>query len=168
MMQNILINLNMADQYRDSLLDLGFELEDIYSLENDLGLGYGGIGRLAACFLDSMTTLELPVYGYGIRYHYGNFKQHIVEVEGKQVEIPNFSMSKKNPWEIQRHDVVHKIPFYGTIRRNKINVNGLEVERSVWEGAEVIKAMAYDTPIPGFNTFNTNNLRLWSAMPQFD
>ena len=83
MMQNILVNLNLVDQYRDSLMDLGYKLEELYEYEYDLGLGTGGLGRLAACFLDSMATLELPAWGYGIRYHYGNFKQHIIESLGK-------------------------------------------------------------------------------------
>jgi glycogen phosphorylase len=83
MMQNILLNLNLLDQYKDSLLDLGYKLEDLYDYECDLGFGYGGLGRLAACFLDSMATLELPAWGYGIRYHYGNFNQHIIEELGK-------------------------------------------------------------------------------------
>ncbi len=100
MMQNILVNLNLVDQYRDSLMDLGYKLEELYEYEYDLGLGTGGLGRLAACFLDSMATLELPAWGYGIRYHYGNFKQHIIESLGKQVELPNFGYSKNVPWEI--------------------------------------------------------------------
>ena len=83
MMQNILVNLNLVDQYRDSLMDLGYKLEDLYEYECDIGLGNGGLGRLAASFLDSMATLELPAWSYGIRYHYGNFKQHIVEKLGK-------------------------------------------------------------------------------------
>jgi starch phosphorylase len=91
------------------LLDLGYKLEDLYDFECDLGFGYGGLGRLAACFLDSMATLEIPAWGYGIRFHYGNFKQHIIEELGKQIEVPNFSLSKKNPWEIQRHEVVYNV-----------------------------------------------------------
>jgi starch phosphorylase len=81
-------------------MDLGYKLEELYEYECDLGLGYGGLGRLAACFLDSMATLELPAWGYGIRYHYGNFKQHIIDESGKQIEVPNFGYSKKIPWEI--------------------------------------------------------------------
>jgi starch phosphorylase len=100
MMQNILVNINLINQYTDSLKNLGYQLEELYEYECDLGLGSGGLGRLAACFLDSMTTLEIPGWGYGIRYHYGNFKQHIIEELGKQVEIPNFGYSKRIPWEI--------------------------------------------------------------------
>lgn len=83
MMQNILVNLNLKSQYAESLKNLGYQLEELYEYECDLGLGSGGLGRLAACFLDSMATLEIPAWGYGIRYHYGNFKQHIIEELGK-------------------------------------------------------------------------------------
>ena len=83
MMQNILVNLNMMSQYTESLKNLGYQLEELYEYECDLGLGSGGLGRLAACFLDSMATLEIQGWGYGIRYHYGNFKQHIIEEFGK-------------------------------------------------------------------------------------
>lgn len=117
MMQNILVNLNLAEQYKDSLLDLGYKLEDLYEFECDMGLGNSGLGRLAACFLDSMATLELPAWGYGIRYHYGNFKQHIIESTGKQIEIPNFGLSRSIPWEIQRYDVTYPIRFYGEIQK---------------------------------------------------
>ncbi len=82
-MQNILNNLNLAEKFKDSLMDLGYKLEDLYEYESDYGLGNSGLGRLSACFLDSMATLELPAWGYGIRYHYGNFKQHIIEELGK-------------------------------------------------------------------------------------
>ena len=82
-MQNILVNLNLMSQYAESLKNLGYNLEELYEYECDLGLGSGGLGRLAACFLDSMATLEIPAWGYGIRYHYGNFKQHIIEELGK-------------------------------------------------------------------------------------
>lgn len=105
-MQNTLVNLNLVDQYKDSLMDLGYKLEEMYEYEVDLGLGNSGLGRLAACFLDSMATMEIPAWGYGIRYHYGNYKQFINK-DGKQVEVPNFGLSKKNPWEIQRYDVTY-------------------------------------------------------------
>ncbi len=162
-MQNILVNLNLVDQYRDSLMDIGYKLEDLYEYECDLGLGSGGLGRLAACFLDSLATLDIPAWGYGIRYHYGNFNQHIIEATGKQIEIPNFGYSKTIPWEIQRYDVVYPVNFYGELKKETVEVNGLKIEKSVWHKAEIVKAMAYDTPVLGYNTFNTNCLRLWSA-----
>lgn len=114
-MQNILVNLNLMNQYADSLKNLGYQLEELYEYECDLGLGSGGLGRLAACFLDSMATLEIPGWGYGIRYHYGNFKQHIIEEFGKQIEVPNFGYSKRIPWEIERYDVTYKIQYYGEV-----------------------------------------------------
>ena len=145
-------------------MDIGYQLEELYEEEVDPALGNGGLGRLAACFLDSMATLEIPAWGYGIRYDYGIFKQKIVD--GNQVEIPDFWLSKGNPWEIERADVTYPIKFYGYVR--KYNEGG--IERSIWEGGEVVIAMAYDTPIPGYNTFNTNNLRLWRSKPcnEFD
>ena len=124
-------------------MDIGYQLEELYEEEVDPALGNGGLGRLAACFLDSMATLEIPAWGYGIRYDYGIFKQKIVD--GNQVEIPDFWLSKGNPWEIERADVTYPIKFYGYVR--KYNEGG--IERSIWEGGEVVIAMAYDTPIPG-------------------
>jgi len=127
LMQNILINIDLKKEYKDALMDLGYKLEDLYDDERELGLGVGGVGRLAACFLDSMATLELPAWGYGIRYHYGNFKQHILKESGRQVELPNFWLVHKNPWEIQRYDVAYKIQFYGQVEKYKEEVNGLEI-----------------------------------------
>lgn len=82
-MHNILANLNMLDQYKDSLVDIGYKLEDLYDYECDMGIGGSGLGRLAACFLDSFATLELPAWAYGIRYHYGTFKQKLIDSSGK-------------------------------------------------------------------------------------
>ena len=102
--------------------DLGYNLEDMYEEEVDAGLGNGGLGRLAACFLDSMATLELPAWGYGIRYDYGIFKQTIQD--GKQVEVPDFWLKQGNPWEIERADVLYPIRFYGRVE--KYFENGVE------------------------------------------
>jgi len=164
MLQNALVNIGQESQYKDAIEDLGYTLEEIYDEENDPGLGNGGLGRLAACFLDSMTTLEYPAWGYGIRYNYGIFKQEIRG--GYQVECPDYWLARGNPWEIERLDVIVPVMFYGHVR--KYTENG--VERNVWEGGEMVQAMAYDIPIPGYNTFNTNNLRLWRACPsaEFD
>ncbi len=164
MLQNALVNLDLEERYRASLHDLGYNLEDVYEEEVDPGLGNGGLGRLAACFLDSLTTLELPAWGYGIRYNYGIFKQEIRD--GNQVELPDYWLSRGNPWEIERIDVQVKVHFYGRVEKYKEG----GVERCRWIGDETVQAMAYDTPIPGYNTFNTNNLRLWRACPstEFD
>ena len=110
-LQNMLVNIDMEEQYKTALNDLGYELEDIYEEEVDAGLGNGGLGRLAACFLDSMATLELPAWGYGIRYDYGIFKQLIQD--GKQVEIPDFWLKQGNPWEIERADISYAVRFFG-------------------------------------------------------
>ena len=142
--------------------DLGYNLEDVYEEEVDPGLGNGGLGRLAACFLDSLASLELPGWGYGIRYNYGIFKQEIRD--GYQVELPDYWLSRGNPWEIERNDVLVPVQFYGKVE--KYHEHG--VERYRWVGEEMVQALAYDTPIPGYNTFNTNNLRLWRACPSMD
>ena len=159
MMQNMLVNIDMEAKYKEALFDIGYTLEDLYEKETDAALGNGGLGRLAACFLDSLATLEIPAWGYGIRYDYGIFKQMIKD--GHQVEIPDFWLKHGNPWEIERSDVVYPVRFYGHIRKYKDG----EVERSEWEGGEVVMAQAYDTPVPGYNTYNTNNLRLWRSRP---
>ncbi len=124
-----------------------------------------GLGRLAACFMDSLATLDIPAWGYGIRYNYGIFKQIIVN--GRQVEIPDYWLTNGNPWEIRRKDIRYPVRFYGHVEKYK-DEGG--VERTRWVGGEVVFALAFDTPIPGYNTFNTNNLRLWSSAPanEFD
>ena len=163
-MQNALVNTDVEVQYKDALMDIGYKLENLYEEEVDPALGNGGLGRLAACFLDSMATLEIPNWGYGIRYDYGIFKQGIVD--GFQVESPDYWLSHGNPWEIERQDVTYHVRFYGYVK--KYNDGG--IERGNWEGGDVVVAQAYDTPIPGFNTFNCNNLRLWRSRPcnEFD
>ena len=114
-LQNMLVNIDMEEQYKTALNDLGYNLEDMYEEEVDAGLGNGGLGRLAACFLDSMATLELPAWGYGIRYDYGIFKQLIQD--GKQVEIPDFWLKQGNPWEIERADITYPVRFFGQTRK---------------------------------------------------
>ena len=159
MMQNMLVNIDMEDSYKAALMDIGYDLENVYEEEVDAALGNGGLGRLAACFLDSMATLEIPAWGYGIRYDFGIFKQVIKD--GYQVEVPDFWLNKGNPWEIERQDVTYEIRFYGDVHKYKDG----STERSNWTGGQTVIAMAYDTPIPGFNTYNTNNLRLWRSRP---
>lgn len=162
MLQNALVNLGQENSFKEALDDLGYNLEEIYEEENDPGLGNGGLGRLAACFLDSLTTLEYPAWGYGIRYSYGIFKQEIRD--GYQVEMPDYWLGRGNTWEIERLDVIIPVRFYGKVRTYKEN----GIERKVWEGGENVRAMAYDIPIPGYNAFNTNNLRLWRACPSVE
>eukprot|EP00357_Protocruzia_adherens_P001389 CAMPEP_0115014494 /NCGR_PEP_ID=MMETSP0216-20121206/26115_1 /TAXON_ID=223996 /ORGANISM="Protocruzia adherens, Strain Boccale" /LENGTH=939 /DNA_ID=CAMNT_0002384251 /DNA_START=165 /DNA_END=2984 /DNA_ORIENTATION=+ len=165
LMQNALINLDIENNYKDALLDLGYKLEDIYEEEVDPALGNGGLGRLAACFLDSMASLDYPAWGYGLRYNYGIFRQAIVK--GYQCELPDYWLKDLNPWEIERDDIQYKIRFYGHIRKYK---DARGIERSIWEGGEEVLATAFDIPIPGWDTFNTINLRLWKSGPsnEFD
>jgi glycogen phosphorylase len=163
--QNALVNLDLEEPFKDALMGLGFEMEELYSKEADPGLGNGGLGRLAACFLDSMATLSLPAWGYGIRYTYGIFKQHIVD--GKQVERPDYWLANTYPWEIPRPDITYPVRFGGKVEEYE-DEQGRWRQR--WTGGDILQAMAYDNPIPGFDTFNTNNLRLWRSCPadEFD
>ena len=159
--QNSLVNMNIEPNFRSALADLGICLEEIYELEHDPALGNGGLGRLAACFLDSMATLNLPVWGYGLRYTYGIFEQRIVN--GRQYEIPDFWLSNYNPWEIVRPDVSYGVRFYGKSEH-------LEGDKFAWTGGDVVCAVAYDNLIPGYGTMNCINLRLWKSEPsrEFD
>jgi len=163
-MQNAVANLDLERPFQEAFMDLGIQLEELFSQEADPALGNGGLGRLAACFLDSMATMSLPCWGYGIRYSYGMFKQQIEN--GRQVEQPDLWIGDGCPFEIPRPDVTYPIRFYGHLE--EVEVNGKKLSR--WVGGEIVQAMAYDNPIPGFDTFNTNNLRLWRACPskEFD
>lgn len=141
----------------DGLAELGFRIEDVINQEHDAALGNGGLGRLAACLLDSMATLNYPAWGYGLRYRYGIFKQEIID--GYQVEIPDYWLDF-NPWEFPRYDVTVDIQFYGHVTRQE-DENGKVTH--VWHPGETVQAVAYDVPIPGYGTKTTNNLRLWSS-----
>jgi starch phosphorylase len=156
-LDNAMLNVGLKDVAKGGLEDLGFRIEDIINQEHDAALGNGGLGRLAACFLDSLASLDYPAWGYGLRYRYGIFKQEIVD--GYQVEVPDYWLDF-NPWEFPRHDVVVDIQFYGHVRKFQ-DTQGKQT--SSWEGGEIVKAVAYDVPIPGFDTPATNNLRLWSS-----
>eukprot|EP00879_Flechtneria_rotunda_P002992 GHRR01003210.1.p1 GENE.GHRR01003210.1~~GHRR01003210.1.p1 ORF type:complete len:957 (+),score=328.75 GHRR01003210.1:132-3002(+) len=161
---NTLYNLGIKDQYAEALSELGYDLETIAEQERDAALGNGGLGRLAACFLDSMATLNLPAWGYGIRYSYGMFRQSIVN--GFQHEQPDYWLTFGNPWEIERLIVSYPIKFYGHVSVHQ--EEGRQVFR--WNAGEQVTAVAYDNPIPGFKTRNCINLRLWAAKPsrEFD
>ncbi|CAG9318472.1 unnamed protein product [Blepharisma stoltei] len=163
-LQNALVNLSLEHGYREAVQEMGFKLEELYEEEVDPGLGNGGLGRLAACFLDSMATLDYPAWGYGIRYDYGIFRQMILK--GYQVEMPDYWLSQMNPWEIERSDVTYDIHFGGRVEKRLEN----GIEKATWYPVETIKAVAYDNPIPGYDTFNTINLRLWKSFPtnEFD
>lgn len=156
-LDNAMLNVGLKNVAKEGLSDLGFRIEDIINQEHDAALGNGGLGRLAACFLDSMASLNYPAWGYGLRYRYGIFKQEIVD--GYQVEVPDYWLDF-NPWEFPRHDIVVDIQFYGHVRKYQ---DAQGVSKVSWEGGEIVKAVAYDVPVPGFDTATTNNLRLWSS-----
>lgn len=159
-MDNALLNMGIKKTVADGLHDFGFHIEDIENQEPDAGLGNGGLGRLAACYIDSMSTLEYSAWGYGLRYEYGIFRQKIID--GYQVEQPDYWLEYSNPWEIPRHEIGIDVMFYGRVEE-AFNSQGHAVKK--WIGGEIVRAMAYDLPIPGYRTTNTNNLRLWSAQP---
>jgi glycogen phosphorylase len=139
------------------LSELGFRIEDVINQEHDAALGNGGLGRLAACFLDSLATLNYPAWGYGLRYRYGIFKQEIID--GYQVEIPDYWLDF-NPWEFPRHDITVDIQFHGQSVQQEDEKGRVTYN---WNGGEIVQAVAYDVPIPGYGTKTTNNLRLWSS-----
>ena len=150
---NALLALDIHEDVRQALKELKVDLASLPDLEPDAALGNGGLGRLAACFLDSMATLSLAGMGYGIRYDYGMFKQRIVE--GRQVELPDYWLAGGNPWEIARPDVNVRVRFGGRVQQDG--------ERWQWVDTRDVTAVAYDTIIPGYATDATNTLRLWSA-----
>ena len=150
---NALLAMEITEPLRQALRELGVDMNAIADLEPDAALGNGGLGRLAACFLDSMATLGIPGYGYGIRYEYGMFRQTIVD--GRQVETPDYWLTDGNPWEFPRPEVVYRVQFGGHVIK--------EGDRARWVDTHDVEAMAYDTIIPGYDTTTTNTLRLWSA-----
>ena len=156
-MTNNIINLGLEKPVRDALSSLGYTLEELRDVEPDAGLGNGGLGRLAACFLDSLASLEYPAYGYGIRYNYGIFRQQIRN--GQQVEVPDNWLKDGNPWEVKRPDLVYPVFFGGSVR--EMYENGKDIFR--WIPDETVNGIAYDTPIVGYGGKTVNTLRLWSA-----
>ena len=146
--------LDISQEVREALTSLAVDYDEIAAGEPDAALGNGGLGRLAACFLDSMATLQLPSMGYGLRYEYGMFKQQIVD--GYQVESPDYwLLTRGNPWEFPRPEVQYQVRFGGRVVK--------EGDRVRWIDTHSVLAMAYDTIIPGFKTDATSTLRLWSA-----
>jgi len=155
---NSLMNLDAADSCHQAIKELGHTFAEAEEKECDAGLGNGGLGRLAACFLDSMATMQLPGYGYGLRYEYGIFTQ--VLRDGKQIETPDHWLQLGNIWEIERPESMYKVQFGGQVREYK-NKKGHILY--TWEGGQEVMAMAYDTPIPGYKNETVNTLRLWAA-----
>ncbi len=156
-MGNNLMNILETEVYRDALSELGVSLSDVEEQENDAGLGNGGLGRLAACFLDSLTNLELPAYGCGIRYEYGLFRQKIVD--GYQIEMPDPWLQGGNVWDIERPEDIKEVHFGGRIE--EYFEDGRMKFRHI--DYNTVIAKPYDMPITGFNTETVNTLRLWKA-----
>lgn len=155
---NNMINLLVNDVVKDVLDELGFDLNVIEDQEPDAGLGNGGLGRLAACFLDSLATLEYPAYGCGIRYRYGIFEQKIID--GYQIEKPDEWLKNGNPFEVRRPEYGVEIKFGGNVRV----VKGPEGrEKYVHENYQSVRAIPYDVPVVGYNNSTVNTLRLWDA-----
>ncbi|MBS9478500.1 glycogen/starch/alpha-glucan phosphorylase [Ancylobacter radicis] len=153
-----LTNLELLDTVRAALGDLGVDLDRLRQVEPDAALGNGGLGRLAACFMDSMATLSIAAYGYGIRYENGLFRQRIKN--GWQQEYPEDWLSFGNPWEFERPEVYYDIGFGGSVEAVAV---GNDRKKQVWHPAETVEAVAYDTPIVGWRGRHVNTLRLWSA-----
>jgi starch phosphorylase len=163
MLVNCLSNLGFYQECRDFLDELGLDLDEICEIEPDAALGNGGLGRLAACFLDSMATMGLHGYGYGIRYEYGMFSQQIQN--GEQVERPDNWLRYGNPWEFSRPEVFYPVKFFGQVMEYADDAGQI---RHHWVDGKEVMAMAFDTPIPGYNNDVVNNLRLWTAKASRD
>ena len=160
LMRDAMSNIGLMEPMRDALKSLGVDLGDLLSLEPDAALGNGGLGRLAACFLESMSTLKIPAYGYGIRYVHGLFRQEMSE--GWQVELPEDWLAHGNPWEFERRESAYEIGFGGHVEP-LTDVDGLVTHE--WRPSEHLLAVAFDTPIVGWRGARVNTLRLWSAQP---
>ncbi|MBF0102539.1 MAG: glycogen/starch/alpha-glucan phosphorylase [Desulfobacterales bacterium] len=158
MLINNFINLGIYDEAKKAMEDIGLNLDDLAAEEADMGLGNGGLGRLAACFLDSISTLELPCYGYGIRYEFGIFDQVIRHL--RQVEVPEIWLKFGNPWEIARPEYNFPVQFYGQVKETHLPDGSLKTE---WIETTDVIGIAYDIPISGYENNNVNTLRLWSA-----
>uniref|UniRef100_A0A6I8SHC9 Alpha-1,4 glucan phosphorylase n=1 Tax=Xenopus tropicalis TaxID=8364 RepID=A0A6I8SHC9_XENTR len=152
-LQNTMINLGLQNACDEAIYQLGLDIEELEEMEEDAGLGNGGLGRLAACFLDSMATLGLAAYGYGIRYEYGIFNQKIKD--GWQVEEADDWLRHGNPWEKARPEFMLPVHFYGRVESTKTGPR--------WVDTQVVLAMPYDTPVPGYMNNTVNTMRLWSA-----
>ncbi len=155
---NSALNLDLGDAIEEGLYELGLVLEEIAESEPDAGLGNGGLGRLAACFLDSCASLQLPVHGYGIRYEYGMFRQLIKN--GNQVEEPDHWLRNGNPWEVDRPEFTQRVKFGG---HTEIRSNWDDKMEVRWLDTHDVLAVPYDIPIPGYRNDTVNTLRLWKA-----
>ncbi|HYH07040.1 MAG TPA: glycogen/starch/alpha-glucan phosphorylase [Thermoanaerobaculia bacterium] len=155
---NNVLNLGAEKEHAEAMKRIGYDLEELSEHEPDAGLGNGGLGRLAACFLDSAATLGLPFYGYGIRYEYGIFRQSIRD--GNQVEAPDNWLQDGNPWEVVHPEVTFPVKFYGRVETYQ-DEHGRSRRR--WVDTQDVYAMAYDMGVPGYRNDVVNTLRLWGA-----
>ncbi|MEI6066403.1 MAG: glycogen/starch/alpha-glucan phosphorylase [Methylococcaceae bacterium] len=159
MLSNALLNMGVTDTVTQAMYDLGIDIEELIGSEQDAGLGNGGLGRLAACFIDSCATLQLPVIGYGLRYEYGMFTQTIIN--GEQVEKPDHWLRYGNVWEVERLEYSYSIKFGG---HTEVQIDENGVQRYCWIATHDVLAVPFDTPIPGFQNGTVNTLRLWKAV----
>ncbi|MBX4861669.1 glycogen/starch/alpha-glucan phosphorylase [Rhizobium sophorae] len=160
LMRDAISNLGLMEEVRDALASLGVDVNVIAGLEPDAALGNGGLGRLAACFMESMATVDVPAYGYGIRYVHGLFRQQMAD--GWQVELPENWLAHGNPWEFERRESSYEIGFGGAV---EFITTHDDQPRYVWKPAERVIAAAFDTPAVGWRGKRVNTLRLWSAQP---
>ncbi len=160
LMRDAMSNIGLMEPVRQALRNFNVDLGELLNLEPDAALGNGGLGRLAACFMDSMSTLKIPAYGYGIRYQNGMFRQEMSE--GWQVELPEDWLAHGNPWEFERRESTYEIGFGGHVVPVPEPDGSTRLE---WRPAEHFLAVAFDTPIIGWRGARVNTLRLWSAQP---
>ncbi|GAC1044369.1 glycogen/starch/alpha-glucan phosphorylase [Rhizobium sp. No.120] len=160
LMRDAISNLGLMEEITNALASLGVDIRVIAGLEPDAALGNGGLGRLAACFMESMATVDVPAYGYGIRYVHGLFRQQMAD--GWQVELPETWLAHGNPWEFERQESSYEIGFGGAVET--IGSHD-DQPRYVWKPAERVIATAFDTPVVGWRGKRVNTLRLWSAQP---
>jgi glycogen phosphorylase len=161
LMRDAFSNIGMMDEMRTALSSLGVDIDIIAQLEPDAALGNGGLGRLAACFMESMATVDVPSHGYGIRYANGMFRQEIHD--GWQVELPENWLDHGNPWEFERRERSFEVGFGGSVE--SITDKAGRLERHVWKPQNRVLAVAYDTPVVGWRGTRVNTLRLWSGFP---
>lgn len=158
LLRNYLVSLNLSEDYSQAVDILGVTYEEVLEHEWEAGLGNGGLGRLAACFLESLATLQYPAYGYGIRYEYGIFSQRIKD--GYQVEAPDPWLRYGNPWEFPRPELLYPVKFHGRVNTTIGENNRFRMD---WVHTDDVMAMAYDYPVAGFANETVNTLRLWAA-----
>ena len=158
-LSNAMLNLGVDDVVSKALYEMGLDAEELVDSEVDAGLGNGGLGRLAACFIDSCATLQLPVTGYGLRYEYGMFTQQIIN--GEQVELPDHWLRMGNIWEIERPEYMARVKFGG---HTQTHIDEKGQKRTTWLDTHDVLAMPYDTPVPGYKNGTVNTLRLWKAI----